>query len=1401
MSDQTYNWKRFWCPREGSMNLSDRGYLFDPDSEFGQFFNNSCVPFESIEDIACLVLLGEPGIGKSTAMELQKTLIDCRVAEAGEASLWINLNAYQTDSKLCQEIFENPVFQTWQKGEHKLHLFLDSLDECWLHIKNVANILVKEFKKYPVKRPFLRIACRTADWPNSLEKGLRGLRGENSVGVYELTPLRRIDVIEAAKANGLNPEEFLPEIDRMNIVPFAIKPVTLQFLINIYKRSGQFPQGQAELYYQGCKILCEETSESRREARLTGTYNAEQRMAIAGRIAALTIFTGKYAIWTGVDLGDAPEEDVTITQLYGENEIAKGIPFEGDKQAVEETLATGLFLSREPYRLGWAHQTYAEFLAARYLVQHKLELTQMMSLIVHPGDPDGKIVPQLHKTAAWLATMVPDVFRKITQVDPELLLRSDVATADVKDKETLVANLLKLYDEEKLVDSDWEVRKYYSKLFHPGLVNQLKPYIVDAGKGFVVRRVAIDIAEACELKELQSELINIALDPAQQLSVRVNAARAIWKVGDKESKLRLKPLALGEAGDDPDDELKGYAIMTLWPDHMTTEELFAILNPPKRENFLGAYTVFLPREVIQHIKPSDLTVALNWVEKKQLESEILSTLGRLADEIILRAWDALDSSGVLEAFARVIFLRMKNYYRIMGEESKLKELTNMVRDDDDKRRKVLKLIVSMMHDPQKESFRLIHKTPFVLSIDVRWMIERLKESNLEKEQRAWAHLIERVFDVKERLQLEAIYLASQNYPVLEEVCSWCFKPVTLNSPEAERLRKNYQENKKRQEKRQNRPLLKPPPAERIAILLDKFESGELAAWWQLNRKMTLESDITHYGNELEPDLSKLPGWNSADKKTRERIVKAAKKYILEQDPKTSEWLGTNSLHRPAFAGYRALLLLMQEAPVFLNTIPADIWEKWAPIIIAYPISSGNEDEEPHQKIVSMAYRYAPEEITKTLMVMVDQENKEHDHIYITRKILGCWDKHIADALLAKARETELKPKCMGCLLGTLLEHEHEEAKEFTQSLVTLPLPKIENTRRRAVVAATVLLCHAKNAGWPVVWPAIQQDLEFGKEVVFEVAQVDRHSASIGQKLSEEQLADLFIWLTRQFPYSEDPVHDETHWVGPRENVAEWRNSILNQLKKRGTQETCNAIRGIVQELPELAWLKWTLLEAKVIARRHTWLPYKPEEILKIVTNRQLRLVNSGEQLLDVLVESLKRYEAKLQGETPSAIDLWNENPHGPKDEGRFSDHIERHLKEDLCPRGIIVNREVQIRRGVGAGTGERTDIHVDAVTQSQGETYDSVTVIIEVKGCWNDELNQAMETQLVNRYLKDNRCQYGLYLIGWFNCKQWDDKDNRKGRAPKISLDKAKECFDAQARKLSLTDRKIRALVLNATLR
>ena len=133
----------------------------------------------------------------------------------------------------------------------------------------------------------------------------------------------------------------------------------------------------------------------------------------------------------------------------------------------------------------------------------------------------------------------------------------------------------------------------------------------------------------------------------------------------------------------------------------------------------------------------------------------------------------------------------------------------------------------------------------------------------------------------------------------------------------------------------------------------------------------------------------------------------------------------------------------------------------------------------------------------------------------------------------------------------------------------------------------------------------------------------------------------------------------------------------------------------------------------------------------------------------------------------------------------------------------VANREVVIRRKQGDGKpGERTDIHVDAISEDENSNYDVVTVIVEAKGCWNTGVDTAMEEQLVGRYLLDNRCRHGIYLIGWFHCAQWDTSDPRFTLASPADLPLTRHKFEDQAIELSGRARKVvRAFVLDAALR
>ncbi len=314
----------------------------------------------------------------------------------------------------------------------------------------------------------------------------------------------------------------------------------------------------------------------------------------------------------------------------------------------------------------------------------------------------------------------------------------------------------------------------------------------------------------------------------------------------------------------------------------------------------------------------------------------------------------------------------------------------------------------------------------------------------------------------------------------------------------------------------------------------------------------------------------------------------------------------------------------------------------------------------------------------------------------------------------------------------------------------------------------------------------------------------------------------------------------------KDRVVSLRNYLLNQLIETKTIQGCREIERIIKVFPELNWLKQYLYDAKKNVRLNSWQPPTPEDIFQLIGDSSKRLVNDGNQLLEVLIEALKELEKKLQNQPqPAVIDLWNElksnnvrdlsnsltkklkekpkkstqpqlqqdekieiwekidwkktqsySFYTPKDEERISDYIKRYLEDYLKGKGIILNREAQISRK------DETDIKVDAVKKVKDkEEYDCITVIIEVKGCWHSELETAMKTQLVDRYLKDNTCKHGIYLIGWFDCPQWDDNDSRKKKTPKMDWEEAKTEYKKQAETFSVSGVNVKAFVLNTALR
>jgi len=1337
-----YAWQRYWCAIDATYYLDQRGYVQDRAEG-----NPSLVRFSEIAETRAVVLLGEPGMGKTNAMQDERSRIADDVRKSGGELLWVDLKEFGSEDRLVRTVFEGNEVARWLQGGHDLHLYLDSLDEALLRIETLAAIILSFLRKWPLQRLVLRIACRTADWPRLLGDGLQSLTALAPIRTVELAGLTRRDVEVAAEARGVDPEMFCRLIERRGAVPLAIKPVTLELLLRTFATDGDLPSTQRELYLRGCRVLCSEPPPGAAE------LDTAQRVAIAARIAATLIFGGKAAVFSGPNLGDVADSDVPIEELAGGTEGSTVGVTSVTERAIREVLRTSLFSARGTTdRLGFAHQTLAEFLAAYYI--RDIPLAQALGLIVHPGDPEGRVIPQLREPAAWVASVRVDVFRELARCDPSVLLRSDAAGANDDDRKRLVAALLNGWSEGKLFQRGWEVVQRWSVLDHAGLATQLRPYIRDKNKNALARLEAIDIAEATEQRALEQDLLRVALDQGEALVIRVNAAYAVERIGTDGVKAKLSPLL--DDGADSNDELLGVALRALWPKHLSTSELFKVLRPARNRNFVGAYQLFLQRELAEQLPADDLPIALDWAISCMTSGDRISSFEGVIDGILTTSLHHVDRPRVLELLAKGLFLRHRHHYQFFDrmDEKVLSPLLTR-----DVRRQLVAAMVRQMTDPERDRHDLLGGQPRLIDADdVVWLIE---EGTKDPASRAWPLLVQFTLDPTNRRQTEALYEASQLESEFNKLFGADFDAVVLDSETAASMRKSY-ELWNRHMKKKPRPS-GPTPGQRVEAQLAASEAGQLEAWWRLNRELMLKPEDTQYPLDNffgAADLQKFPGWGAADDGVRARIVRAAKRCITDFEPRRT-WIGTGTVSEADLAGYRAFRLLRDLEPSFLDQITLEVWKKWGPVLLAAPVNDGAGAQA---SFVKMSYPQASAEVIDALSKLIDRENTANGTIFALKDLGTLWDERIANLLRTKLRDKSMKAESLSRLLEILIDHDDPQAVAFALSKASTPGRKGTLERTLAFTCADLLLRHSTEKSWPTIWPLIRKRREFGKELALRMA--DLHDLRAGRiKLTEEQAADFFIWLYRQFPPKEDPAHEG--FLPPRAMVSDFRDSFITNLRERGTRAAVDALRRIQREL-NLSWMGSQVLQAERLFLARSWNPPSPAQIVALIADTDRRLIESGKQLVALIREALTRFEQELQGDQPAVVGLWDEvgrSSYRPKPEVVLADAIARFLRTDLKGRGLAALREVEIRRGYG-GKGERTDVYVTAVRkQARGDALDLVPAVVEVKASWSPDLFTAMTGQLAQRYLKRSRASDGLFAVGWYACRSWAKSDRRRRRA------------------------------------
>jgi hypothetical protein len=1391
-----FDWERFWLSRTDIIDLSDGGFFVDPTQPYA---HSVARPLSALADYRALALLGEPGIGKSTTLREEAARLLSQSAD-DVTSIHIDLRAFSSEPLLYKKLFENDTFVGWASGDTKLIIQLDSLDEALLRIDSIASLLADELPKYPTARLSIRIACRTAVWPSStLELALKGIWGDSYVGVFELAPLRRRDVVNAAETLGIDPEKFIKELYAANVIPFAIKPLTLNLLLDLFKKDGKLPRSVAEIYSRGCLKLCEEQNASRRDAGRFGSYTAAQKLRIASRIAAATMFANRYAIWTGPETEVVPDEDIPLSALIGGPEQGDFVSFEVGESAVRETLDTGLFTSRGSNRMGWAHLGYAEFLAAAYLPTKSVPAATVLKLVVHPS---GGLVPQLGVVTAWIASIDRDVRQKLIDLDPLILVRGDLTSWSESDLESLTGSMLAALNENRVHDFSTGVfsvgvAAFYDRLNHSRLAEQLRPYIDDSTKNVTSRRTAISIAKRCAIRELQPELLRLALDVHADTHLRSRAIDALSQCGDETVPAELLPIVRGELGDDPDDEMLGYALELLWPKCLRAENLFPLLRVP-HEGFFGAYEMFLTTTLPKTLTVADLPVALAWATSLANAKPAADEFHRrsLADAIFVQAWNNLEQPGVIEPLVTYVLSRFQHFHDLLGvRTSREVEAFNAGLTSESYRRRLFMLALLRLGVDDTSAYHL-RRQQLLQTSDLNWLLSIAPgspECDPSINAATLCNLIKSIVDLYDATQFDVVYKTATTWPLLWQTFHHVFDGIPLDSLEVRQLRENLEMQSELN--RRTRPPIAPEPFRLITEELDKFEKGDTDAWWRINRYLTLTPISRAFGSVLEYSIAETPGWIAADSPTRDRILNAAAQFLRAAPSFAKKWVckQPQSVFHSDLSAFRAFLLLKEHDLKTYRNIQIDVWRKWAPVIAAIPRSNVDGKSSQGQVIID-ALDAAPVEFVGTVRKIIQAERRRQSKatdksqivpggsFFIIRLLEGCWDNEaLKEGVFAELKNRNNSTDQFACILDVLLDAEFLPAHAAALGYV-----KRGPKEPRAMPSAISLAVHKPGRGWAEIWKLIESDEALGEKFFLEMGQRYRLRDTFLVDLTERELATLYVYLERAFPRQAGVgASVGPHWVGPRESVNHLRDGILPQIADRGTEAGVDAIRWINGQLPDLSWLSFYLLQAQHVMRIKTWSPLSPIELFRLLASRDRTLVRSPEDLVDLLVAALRKYEAELHGEQNPIRALWDRQESGntfyPVDEDAFSDAVRLFLKRELVDAGIVVNREVEIARVPGARLGTRTDIRVDAVRSTATGSYDRITSVIESKGCWNKALYTDLKDQLYGDYMMRLQVAIGIYLVAWFDKAKWDSRDYRRRQAPDLTPLQAQEQLEAEA--------------------
>lgn len=1377
-------WNRWWTPLGGPIHLEQAGgFLSEPESEFGHLYPLNVYPLDDLLRRHCLVLCGEPGMGKTAELdELEKRGV---AGPNAPLVLRVNFRSCLDGADFQKKVFGCAQWAAWEKSESSLRLIVDGVDEGFWLAPNFLEWLIEELKAgVPRERLSVILACRTLEWPQALGRQLAALWGEPThdqeekpAGFeFELCPLTRSAVVRAGSAYQASSNDFLKAVHERQIQGLAARPLTLFMLLDEFReRGGKLTRTHRQLYLDFCARLCDEPDAERgrrlRRRKVAWLdYRPAQKQTVAGRIAAMMFLTAKNSV-----LG--PNEEVTSSTDIAIADVATGKENDGagdfavTGDLIEATLATGLFNAKGDARFGFEHQTFAECLAAQYLA--KIDFGPLRALLLRRDEAGEYVVPQLAELTSWLAGERDDIFDLLLATQPEILLRTDLSHLGDLRKERVVDALLRKAANAEFFERRAERRPFYAALAHPGLSSQLRSTLLDRRKNSVVRWLALDIATACKCRDLFSAILTILKRGNDPISRE--AGYALDDLVDEKSASQLIPIADGTFVPDPPRSARVSALRGL------TNTTWSVARALPIARKIAGGVDFLDWSLAERVRANDVKDGLKVLKGCNGIFDPLFRLKKVAMRLLKLALEDLEDREVLESLIDILVPEMRAFQ--LERWSNLGVFGEEIQANAKKRRTIiLALLERFAAKPEGMTWQI---ASLCLPEDVPWLLDCAASSSANERKALfkvvrpllnpdfirpyWDEIISRV-------------LISKGFqPIKEYFDPWPLKGAKARTARAEERRRNAMRKRHQKEMVSRRP---PDRNERIKTVLTKFRPEHV--WIGLSQALFI-TDTREWATSFRScDIEQAPGWTSASETEREKIREVARHFLLNH---AGEFIcEPNRLTGGSDAAFTAAWLLRSELKS-----PGPAQDAFAAkCVLAVAWHFGTDDAEA--ELTALIYSLNPRRCREAYLEKLEFDSAQDSGITLaSRPLLACWDSELTRLterfLLAKVR----RPETIRSVLAELARVDLSAIPRIWRKLAPRAMKQGKPGLQRAAAASDSMIEIFLEEFWDELFPFFDVNRDVTRLIILRSSPMGHdYGLKPTRELSEGHLSALYLLLYSIF----SPSDPEEQWddsgeprsVTSRHDAARFRDSLVDQLVARGNPAACREMRRIANSVDkdQRLWMKKRWLDCVELVRRKAWNPIGIAQLLEVARRRNAYWIDNEDDLLLVTLESLDELQRSISN-SPSgdALDLWDYerrggrlSQHRPKAEVDVARKIYTWLHQRLgIKHGAIIHREVTIQWDQ-----RRTDIEIVVAGHLQ-QGLPEAAIVIEVKRAWNAGVRLDAKRQLRDRYLKRTGRSRGIYVVAWFECGVWRQK-KRPLRAKSVAAAKQEvEAICSQATK------------------